>query len=514
MLKIKYYKDLNHNYLIISRMVKEAANYQHKMITENRMKHLLPCKIRYVDESSNFYYEISSRQSLRSMFEKREIGHEQLLCLFESIKAAVEELDAFLLDSRCLILHPDYIFGEPETEEYFFLYYPYYIEEKEDEMTGMSLTEFLVDRIDHEQEEAVDAAYKIYEMAQDDRFILTEILKLLDSSVTGFVEKTERTVNVVNDAAVTEEAEADIWNRGRREEGRDGGTDLWRDMEEDTEDSGVEEDEEAGHTGILNYFHIAGILAVLGMIAAVGVWSIGYFYELSYREKLLSMAGTGMLVLLSALLLLYFMLHFIKERAGAAGQITAVGRTGAERWEEKRSKEGIQDKKLRGKKQQEENSSGAGRNKDIQQERLFMQEEEYIRAAASSGSYQYSQKIQEAAGGTEQEEYGNTVFLETALCKKEDKLYGISKGNKHHIDLGRLPCTIGKMAGSVDVVIKDHSISRIHARFTKEEEGIYMTDMNSTNGTFKNGLRLDPNESVLIEPGDELRFGSLTFCYR
>ena len=95
-------------------------------------------------------------------------------------------------------------------------------------------------------------------------------------------------------------------------------------------------------------------------------------------------------------------------------------------------------------------------------------------------------------------------FLTLRLIKKENKLYGISKGNKYHIDLGNLPCTIGKMAGNVDIVIKDSTISRIHARFTRQENKIYVTDMNSTNGTFKNGLRLEPNETVLIEQGDEL----------
>ena len=66
----------------------------------------------------------------------------------------------------------------------------------------------------------------------------------------------------------------------------------------------------------------------------------------------------------------------------------------------------------------------------------------------------------------------------------------------------------------MDVVIKNDTISRIHARFMKEGEIIYVTDLNSTNGTFKNGLRLEPNETVSIEAGDEIRFGKMTFCYR
>lgn len=48
----------------------------------------------------------------------------------------------------------------------------------------------------------------------------------------------------------------------------------------------------------------------------------------------------------------------------------------------------------------------------------------------------------------------------------------------------------------------------------RQEGEIYVTDLNSTNGTFKNGLRIEPNEMVLIEPGDELRFGEMTFSYR
>lgn len=41
-----------------------------------------------------------------------------------------------------------------------------------------------------------------------------------------------------------------------------------------------------------------------------------------------------------------------------------------------------------------------------------------------------------------------------------------------------------------------------------------MTDLNSTNGTFKNGMRLLPNTSELLEPGDEIRLGKLKFIYR
>ena len=110
-------------------------------------------------------------------------------------------------------------------------------------------------------------------------------------------------------------------------------------------------------------------------------------------------------------------------------------------------------------------------------------------------------------------DYGNTVFFDESAVR-EYKLYAMDKKNKRHIELNQFPCTIGKMAGCVDYVLADDSVSRIHARFDRQGDKVLLTDMNSTNGTFKNGLRMQPQETVEIEPGDEVRFGNLNYCYR
>ena len=111
------------------------------------------------------------------------------------------------------------------------------------------------------------------------------------------------------------------------------------------------------------------------------------------------------------------------------------------------------------------------------------------------------------------DDYGNTVFFDESAVR-EYKLYAMDKKNKRHIELNQFPCTVGKMAGCVDYVLADNSVSRIHARFDRQGDKVLLTDMNSTNGTFKNGLRMQPQETVEIEPGDEVRFGNLNYCYR
>lgn len=82
------------------------------------------------------------------------------------------------------------------------------------------------------------------------------------------------------------------------------------------------------------------------------------------------------------------------------------------------------------------------------------------------------------------------------------------------IPLQKLPITVGKMAGAVDLVLNDQSVSRLHARISRDGNRFFITDLNSTNGTFRNGMRLEPNASEIIEPGDENGIGKLKFIYR
>ncbi len=143
-------------------------------------------------------------------------------------------------------------------------------------------------------------------------------------------------------------------------------------------------------------------------------------------------------------------------------------------------------------------SFGTGKEKEKVEERKYRETERYE---------------QEEGGERDNRDYGNTVFIPW-MENCENKLYGMGKGNKNHIDLGRLPLTVGKLAGSVDMVIPDQSLSRRHVKFSREGSRICMTDLNSTNGTFLNGLRLEPNTSEMLEPGDEIRLGKLKFIYR
>ena len=66
------------------------------------------------------------------------------------------------------------------------------------------------------------------------------------------------------------------------------------------------------------------------------------------------------------------------------------------------------------------------------------------------------------------------------------------------ISLNRDHLLIGKSPEKADIILPSDTVSRVHARIEKRSDGLYVTDLFSTNGTFLDGHRLEPNRSARL----------------
>ncbi len=131
----------------------------------------------------------------------------------------------------------------------------------------------------------------------------------------------------------------------------------------------------------------------------------------------------------------------------------------------------------------------------------------FVEASAAEGE----QKVAEPV--FYEESYGRTVYFEeTAPEDKTCALYTPEGRLLAKVD--RPTMTVGKKRGEVTLCLEDASVSRMHARILKEGEEVYIEDLNSTNGTFKNGLRMQPYEKKKLEEGDEIKCGKVVMEYR
>ena len=85
---------------------------------------------------------------------------------------------------------------------------------------------------------------------------------------------------------------------------------------------------------------------------------------------------------------------------------------------------------------------------------------------------------------------------------------GPGKGTKYELRsaLGH----VGRGAHN-DVRLSDESVSETHAKLQKREDGWYVVDMDSTNGTYVGGSRISGERK--IEGAPDLRFGGLKFRF-
>lgn len=151
------------------------------------------------------------------------------------------------------------------------------------------------------------------------------------------------------------------------------------------------------------------------------------------------------------------------------------------------------------------------KNKEVRDNyRRAMQEAMSGYAVAEEAVYECRQMEDES----QETDYGRTVYIE----EKPDpatlvrRLY--SPEGKLLASLDKEIFSIGKKKEEVDLVLDDMSVSRMHARIMKQGADIYLEDLNSTNGTFKNGLRLEPYEKRKLETEDEIKCGNVTIIFR
>lgn len=202
-MEISYKRELDQNYLILWQEEFREC-YQVEMLVRNQIPGLLSCRLGLWDEKAALYYEITSRQSLRLLLERKRLNAKELYRLLESLQKAVQACGAYLLDGKQLLLNPDYIYLEPDTWELAFCYVPF--EEQDMQEALLSLAEYLLDRLERQDQNAVTLGYEFYRMAGEENASLNQLLEKCKAN-QGACEKNEMRLIEEKERTQTEKQE-------------------------------------------------------------------------------------------------------------------------------------------------------------------------------------------------------------------------------------------------------------------------------------------------------------------
>jgi len=107
-----------------------------------------------------------------------------------------------------------------------------------------------------------------------------------------------------------------------------------------------------------------------------------------------------------------------------------------------------------------------------------------------------------------------TLNKELQKAKEQDGCLIIIRGTPqgHRFFLTQTEMTIGRDPAA-DISVNDQSISRKHAKVTKQADKVLLTDLGSSNGSFINDKKLAPNQTVQLAKEDMIKLGNSIFKY-
>lgn len=456
-MRAEYKRDMNHNYLILYGEDEiNTDSYQVRMLVGNVIPSLLKCRIQGMDGRFLVYFDITSKQALSVLYEEKKMGVEDLRLIFGGFVKAMEDAAEYLMNPGQFIISPEYIYTDIEKQEIYFCMMPGY--EKDIKEQFQFLTEYILPKIDHQDQDAVILGYGVYKRAMEDSFHLEHIKEELYKTQGQQGTTTTKAEQMKTESEQRQESE----DFNLEEEG------FWENEEINQEF--VRDGEKSKR---LSLPQKTGVI-VLAAILLCGIAATTLMGYLPYLET-----GTilGIIIVLVACVMLFVYVSKIKKKPGALRQ----GR------EEERDKpKGITGKVPTDHTDQSQNT---------------------IQSVVKSTNKPVVKSSQLHA------DYGETVVLSAGAVSGPASLVSKEPGELATIYINEDLTVIGKLETACDAVISLPTVSRIHAKIKKKEDAYYLTDMNSRNGTAVNGRLLLPDEEYRLEPEDEVDFAQARYIF-
>ena len=175
----EYRRDLNHCYMILKtdEEGEAAPEWQTGILEANRIPGLLPMAEEHIDNETCYRYDVTSVQPFDIFCRMKRIGKDDLKKMLVSLVTSLGALDDYLLDADHLLLDPEYLYIDGVAEELRIPYVP--CRSRDIRESLRELMEYLLLRVDHEDQECVVFASRILHELKEVNTELSDLPGLL-----------------------------------------------------------------------------------------------------------------------------------------------------------------------------------------------------------------------------------------------------------------------------------------------------------------------------------------------
>lgn len=413
MKEIGYEYENQNNYLTICADKNSQDRYQIKMLANNTINCLLPFHAQSINNHTYYYYNITSKKSLKQLCEVKKIQWEDIVRICRGVEQLCFAINEYMLNLNCVLLKPELVYCNMTLEKLFFLYNPDNQGDFREELKG--LFEYILEKFEHGKDKRqLIFVYDLYQKIVDGECDFFHMTQQLESVAKE--NDTEVKREVVIEEVIPEEIESEVEIPAVKNKS----------------------------------IYKAGIAFIVSMLVFFAASFL--FYDKFFVKLPVIVSVVGMILCVYALVKL---LMYLKKSENL-GEIVEV-----------------------------------------------TQKEKYSFTPEENSMENFSQK--ETA-----HEHENTVLLSDYVRLNENKELklvpvtrsGMCDAQREVIVVKEFPWVIGSMKNYCNTVLDDDLVSRIHLSIYRENEEYYIEDMNSTNGTFLNDERLQPQSRCKLKAQD------------
>ncbi len=472
-MRVEYKKDLRHNYLVVTDCEEFLGQpYCIRMLEQQEIEGLLPFERRSMDNKISYSYDITGKQSVLNLYDKSTLTFHKIKTLLSQMIDILEHTYEYLLPEDDFVLTPEFIFLDIITDKPFLCYLPGVTKNIKEQMVGF--LEYLMNKVDYNDKDAVMLVYQLYAVSREEGFTIGHLQETLGRPLQTAAKTQVRPAR----------QEEDLKQKGQQQENQS----------RDQKPIDLKQREQNPE-----YIDIPAMMERIDSEEEVQAYPAS-----AYVYSAISVCG-GILVLLLGFLskLLYNAYGSRLEYGRVLGFILIIFCT-----------EGYLMNKIWDKKNK---LAKIVTKTEYIDPRLAYASEGISSTGSAFGGEDRSSPAKEAVEKPKAEEYNPTLLLNdvivTSAKTQEVLLKSLDEDKYASIILNEFPFFIGKLKKNVDYCLEREGISRFHAKLTREQDKYFITDLNSTNGTFVNGVELQTYTKQEIVFGDKIALANLNFRF-
>lgn len=468
--KADYAADSEKSFVVVTReglKSSDIVDFQVEMISKTKIPGVLEFYLREIDMEMRFYYNVTGLINLSNFLRRRTINKDEFIEILEGITHTLMQSKRYLLTDRCFVLMENFIYIDPVKLRTHLIYIP--VDDRTDLFQSFRT---LVNNL------LIDGA----NIETNDNFVqkVLGIIKKEGLCLSDFLIQLKK----LKSAALPSDDEQKGY-QGSCDRDSDMGPKLTWDKPHfskaiEERKLYIEEScaEAASSSSGLNMPMIFGV-ALLGLISG----SLFYMKKASLPTVIPQLlqrysVWTGVAILTGIIGILAFFKIKEQYKERELGFHAGLSQSAA--------------------------ASQGSQQQDILESFPFM--DKSVGAVVGTN-------VDEIAGPNT-DEAACTHSDETVLLTESKHPMLISLGGNDKFVLNKPDLVIGRNKEICDCIIENKSVGRAHARITTTKGRCFITDLDSTNGTFVNGTKLISNKEYEIKYNDKILFANVEFCYQ